>query len=61
MQMTALHIAIIKGHKELAMYIIDQGPDLEAEDIDNKTPVSDSYFFVNVILFLTIALACSLA
>ncbi|KAL4507212.1 hypothetical protein ABPG72_002005 [Tetrahymena utriculariae] len=39
MLMTPLHISIIKGYKEMACYFIDQLSDLEAEDIDNKTPL----------------------
>lgn len=37
--MTALHVAINKGLKDMAFLLIDMGADLEAEDIDNKTPV----------------------
>jgi len=37
--MTALHVAINKGLKDMAFLLIDMGADLEAEDIDNKPPV----------------------
>lgn len=55
--MTPLHIASIKGFKELAIFLIDQKSNLEAEDIDNKTPVRMKNY-IKFKLFFT-AVLCS--
>ena len=37
--MTPLHHAVVGGHTELAVYLLDQGADIEAVDAQNRTPL----------------------
>ena len=55
-----LHIAIIENQTEIAMYLIEQGIDVDCVDLIGNTPVMLAVYYDNVVVFDAIKERCNL-